>query len=31
LRKKLGDESSSPRYIRTVRAVGYMFINPDDA
>ena len=31
LRKKLGDESASPRYIRTVRAVGYMFINPDDA
>jgi len=31
LRKKLGDESASPRYIRTIRAVGYMFINPDDA
>jgi DNA-binding response OmpR family regulator len=31
LRKKLGDESGSPRYLRTVRAVGYMFINPDDA
>jgi len=31
LRKKLGDESTSPRFIRTVRAVGYMFINPDDA
>lgn len=31
LRKKLGDESASPRFIRTVRAVGYMFINPDDA
>jgi DNA-binding response OmpR family regulator len=30
LRKKLGDESASPRFIRTVRAVGYMFINPDD-
>jgi DNA-binding response OmpR family regulator len=30
LRKKLGDESANPRFIRTVRAVGYMFINPDD-
>jgi len=30
LRKKLGDESTSPRFIRTVRAVGYMFINPDN-
>jgi DNA-binding response OmpR family regulator len=30
LRKKLGDESASPRFIRTVRAVGYMFINPDE-
>jgi DNA-binding response OmpR family regulator len=30
LRKKLGDESASPRFIRTVRAVGYMFINPDN-
>lgn len=31
LRKKLGDESASPRFIRTVRAVGYLFINPDAA
>lgn len=30
LRKKLGDESANPRFIRTVRAVGYMFINPDE-
>lgn len=30
LRKKLGDESAHPRYIRTVRAVGYMFINPNE-
>jgi len=30
LRKKLGDESASPRFIRTVRAVGYVFINPDN-
>ena len=30
LRKKLGDESASPRFIRTVRAVGYLFINPDN-
>ena len=29
LRKKLGDESANPRFIRTVRAVGYVFINPD--
>jgi DNA-binding response OmpR family regulator len=30
LRKKLGDESANPHFIRTVRAVGYMFINPDE-
>lgn len=28
LRKKLKDDPKSPRYIRTVRAAGYMFINP---
>ena len=28
LRKKLGDDPKTPRYIRTVRAVGYMLINP---
>ncbi len=29
LRKKLGDDAKEPRYIRTVRAAGYMLINPD--
>jgi DNA-binding response OmpR family regulator len=29
LRKKLGDTAQSPRYIQTVRAAGYMFLNPD--
>jgi DNA-binding response OmpR family regulator len=29
LRRKLGDDPKNPRFIRTVRAVGYMFINPD--
>jgi len=28
LRKKLADDPKAPRFIRTVRAVGYMFINP---
>jgi len=28
LRKKLGDTAQSPRYIRTVRAAGYMFLKP---
>jgi DNA-binding response OmpR family regulator len=28
LRKKLGDDPKSPRFIRTVRAAGYMLINP---
>ena len=28
LRKKLGDNAKSPRFIRTVRAVGYMMIDP---
>ena len=28
LRRKLGDDPKNPRYIRTVRAVGYMLINP---
>jgi len=26
LRKKLGDDPSQPKYIKTVRGVGYMFI-----
>jgi DNA-binding response OmpR family regulator len=30
LRKKLGDDAKEPRYIRTIRAAGYMFINPDN-
>lgn len=30
LRKKLGDDPKTPRFIRTVRAAGYMLINPDD-
>jgi DNA-binding response OmpR family regulator len=29
LRKKLGDDPKEPRFIRTLRAAGYMFINPD--
>jgi len=28
LRKKLGDDAKSPRFIRTVRAVGYLMIDP---
>lgn len=30
LRRKLGDDPKEPRFIRTVRAAGYMMINPDD-
>ncbi len=30
LRKKLNDDPKKPRYIRTVRAAGYLFINPAD-
>lgn len=29
LRKKLGDDPKSPRFIRTLRSAGYMLINPD--
>jgi len=29
LRKKLHDDAHEPRFIRTVRSAGYMFINPD--
>jgi DNA-binding response OmpR family regulator len=29
LRKKLGDDPKNPRFIRTVRAVGYLLINPE--
>jgi len=31
LRKKLGDDSAAPRYIHTVRGVGFMFVAPDGA
>ena len=30
LRKKLGDDAKEPRFIRTVRAVGYVFLKPED-
>jgi DNA-binding response OmpR family regulator len=29
LRRKLGDDPRNPRFIRTLRTAGYMFINPD--
>lgn len=29
LRKKLGEDAKAPRYIRTVRAAGYLFTEPD--
>lgn len=29
LRKKLGDDAKEPRFIKTIRAAGYMFINPE--
>ena len=29
LRKKLGDDPKSPHYIRTIRSLGYMLINPE--
>jgi len=29
LRRKLGDDPRAPRFIRTVRAAGYLLINPD--
>lgn len=29
LRKKLGDDPKEPRFIKTLRAAGYMLINPD--
>ena len=30
LRKKLGDDPNEPRYIRTVRGVGFRFASPDE-
>jgi two-component system response regulator CpxR len=30
LRKKLGDDPKEPKFIKTVRSAGYMFINPDE-
>jgi DNA-binding response OmpR family regulator len=29
LRKKLGDDAKEPRFIRTLRSVGYMLIDPE--
>jgi DNA-binding response OmpR family regulator len=29
LRRKLGDDPKNPRFIRTVRSIGYMLINPE--
>jgi len=31
LRKKLADDPKEPRFIKTVRSVGYMMINPDES
>jgi DNA-binding response OmpR family regulator len=31
LRKKLGDDAKNPRFIRTVRAAGYMLVDPREA
>lgn len=30
LRRKLGDDAKEPRFIRTVRAAGYMMMNPEE-
>jgi DNA-binding response OmpR family regulator len=31
LRKKIGDDPKEPRFIKTVRATGYMMVDPEDA
>ncbi|MGH2920671.1 MAG: winged helix-turn-helix domain-containing protein [Gaiellaceae bacterium] len=31
LRKKLGDDSAEPRYLHTVRGVGFRFASPEEA
>ena len=30
LRRKLGDDPKAPRFIKTVRAIGYMLMNPEE-
>jgi DNA-binding response OmpR family regulator len=30
LRKKLGDDAREPRYVRTIRSVGYMLVDPEE-
>ena len=31
LRKKLGDDAADPRYIHTVRGIGFRFTAPEEA
>jgi len=30
IRRKLGDEPANPRYVHTVRGVGFRFSSPDE-